>query len=99
LADIYILLLVCLIIWYFWFLRNVSEKAKVLTEKYCEDASLQFIAIARVKTRFSASKRLGIFIKTVYEFEFSGDGESSYVGHLTMNALKPEGFELPPYKV
>ncbi len=98
-SDVYLLLGFCLLIWYFWFLRNVAEKARSLTEQHCQKQGLQFIAIARSKTRFSSSKRQGIFIKCVFEFEFSGDGESSYKGYLTMNGLKPANFELPPYKV
>ena len=99
LGDIYILLSLCSVIWYFWYLRNVAETARKLTEQYCEQHKLQYIAIARSKTRLSASKRLGVFIKSEFEFEFSGDGESSYTGILTMNGQKAAGFELPPYKV
>lgn len=97
-VDIYILLGVCIIIWYFYFLRKVAERARALTEQYCEQNGIQFIAIARSKTSLGASKRLGIYLRSTFEFEFSGDGESSYTGTLTMNGVKPNNFDTPPYK-
>ena len=97
-AEIWVLLIACTIIWYFNHLRKVAEKARKVATQHCEQLELQFIAIARVKTRFSASKRLGIFVKSDFQFEFSGDGESSYKGILHMHGLKPAGFDMPAYK-
>lgn len=98
-AEIYVLLLAFLIIWYFISLRKVAERARTLTEQHCQQNNLQFIAIARTKTGFGFSKRQGLFIKSVFEFEFSGDGESSYLGYLTMHGNKAVDFNLPAYKV
>lgn len=98
-AEIYVLLFAFLIIWYFIFLRKVAERARALAEQHCQQNSLQFIAIARTKTGVGCSKRQGLFIKSVFEFEFSGDGESSYSGYLTMHGVKPFNFDLPAYKV
>lgn len=98
-TEIYVLLLAFLIIWYFISLRKIAERARILAQQYCKQNSLQFIAIARTKTSVGISKRQGIFIKSIFEFEFSGDGESSYQGYLTMHGNKPLDFELPAYKV
>ncbi len=98
-TEIYFLLLVCLIIWYFTFSRNVAERARGLAKQHCEEQGLQFIAIARSKTSIGSNKRQGIFFRLVFDFEFSGDGESSYIGQLVMNGTKPGGFTLPPYKI
>ena len=98
-AEIYVLLFAFLIIWYFVFLRKVAERARALAKQHCEQNSLQFIAIARTKTGVGSSKRQGLFIKSIFEFEVSGDGESSYTGSLTMHCVKPINFDLPAYKV
>lgn len=98
-AEIYFLLLVCLIIWYFAFSRKVAERARGLAEQHCQQNGLQFIAIARSKTSVGSNKQDGVFIRFIFDFEFSGDGESSYIGKLTMNGIKVGGFELPAYKI
>ncbi|OUS32731.1 hypothetical protein A9Q98_01010 [Thalassotalea sp. 42_200_T64] len=98
-AEIYFLLFAFLIVWYFISLRKIAERARALTTQHCEQQGLQFIAIARCKTGVGSSKRQGIFIKSVFEFEFSGDGESSYKGYLTMHGNKPVNFDLPAYKI
>ena len=97
--NIYYLLIVCLIYWYFIYIRKISENARKIANNYCEKESLQFIAIARNSTRLKFSKKEGIHFYSIFDFEFSGDGESSYNGLLSLNGLKLEQMHLPPYKI
>ncbi|GAA0815844.1 DUF3301 domain-containing protein [Colwellia sp. D2M02] len=97
--NIYYLLIAFLIAWYFIYLRKVSECAKVHVDNYCKKSGLQFIALARRTSRFSVTKEHGACIKSVFDFEFSGDGESNNQGTLTLCGLKLEQVVLPAYKI
>lgn len=97
--NIYYVLFVCLILWYFIYLRKVSEFALLHTKKYCENEGIQFISLARKSSRFKFNTKLGPHWISNFEFEFSGNGESSYIGEVTLKGYKLEKFELPPYKI
>lgn len=97
--NIYYLLIVCLVCWYFVFLRKVSESAKKHANSYCQKEQLQFIALARRSSRFTFSKHQGFYLASIFDFEFSGDGESSYQGQLFLQGLKLDQVVLPPYRV
>ena len=97
--NIYYLLIVALIFWYFIYLRKVSEFARSYINKYCEKESLQFIAVARRSSRLSFSKRQGIHWVSIFDFEFSGDGDSQYQGALTLKGYKLDTINIPTYRI
>ena len=97
--NIYFLLIIGLIFWYFVYLRKVSEFAGLHANKYCENEQLQFIAIARRSSKLRFSKRDGIYWYSVFDLEFSGDGESKHQGVLCLKGYKLERVELPVYRV
>lgn len=97
--NIYYLLFFCLLCWYFIYLRQVSEAAKRHLNSYCKQAGLQVIALARRSSRIKFSKKYGLCIYSIFDFDFSGDGESSNQGTLTLHGLKLENVELPAYRV
>jgi len=97
--NIYYLLFFFLVCWYFIYLRQVSEMAKKHLERYCKEASLQFIALARRSSRFKFSKKHGFCVYSVFDFEFSGDGESNNQGIITLYGLKLDNLDLPAYRV
>lgn len=97
--NIYYLLLVCLIIWYFIYLRKVSEVARIHAQNYCEQNQLQFIAIARQSSRLTFNKKYGLVWLSLFDIEFSGDGESSNSAVLSLYGLKFGSVDIPPYRV
>jgi hypothetical protein len=97
--NIYYLLFFFLLCWYFIYLRQVSEAAKRHLENYCQQTSLQFIALARRSSRLKFSKKYGLCVYSVFDFEFSGDGESNNQGILTLYGLKLDKVDLPAYRV
>ena len=97
--NIYILLFVFLICWYFSYLRKVSEFARKHASNYCEQTSLQFITIARKFSRPKFDKEHGLYFLSVFEFEFSGDGESSSTGELSLRGIRLDQVNLPAYKI
>ena len=97
--NIYYLLLFCLFCWYFVYLRQVSEAAKRHITRYCKDGELQFISIARRSSRVKFTKQHGLCIYSVFDFDFSGDGESNNEGYLVLYGLKLEQVHVPAYRV
>ncbi len=97
--NIYYLLVVCLFLWYFIYLRKVSECALRHIKSYCKKENLQFISLARHSSRLSFSKDLGPHWNSVFDFEFSGDGESSYQGQATLKGYKLDNIHVPMYKI
>ena len=97
--NIYYLLIVCLILWYFVYLRRVSEYALIHVNTYCNKENLQFISLARKSSRFKFNKALGPHWISIFEFEFSGDRESSYTGEIKLKGYKLDEVNLPPYKI
>lgn len=97
--NIYYLLGIFLIFWYFIYLRKVSEAARIHANKYCEDSQLQFIAIARRSSRLSLNKKHGLVWFSLFDIEFSGDGESSNHATLSLYGLKLDNVDIPPYRV
>lgn len=97
--NIYFLLIVCLIFWYFIYLRKISEYARGHINNYCETENLQFISLARKSSRISFNKQQGPHWVSIFEFEFSGDGESSYLGEMTLKGYKVDKVTMPPYKI
>lgn len=97
--NIYYLLLFCLFCWYFVYLRQVSEAAKRHLKRYCKDGDLQLLSIARRSSRFKFTKRHGPCIYSIFDFDFSGDGESNNQGTLTLYGLKLEEVNVPAFRV
>lgn len=97
--NIYYLLIFFLFAWYFVYLRQVSEAAKRHVNRFCTDGDIQFIAIARRSSRLKFTKQQGLCLYSIFDFEFSGDGESNNNGHLTLFGLKLEQVHVSPYRV
>ena len=85
--------------WHFMYQRKMAESARRYIVNYCEKNQLQFISIAKLKTRLGFSKREGLLWKNDYHFEFSGDGESRYEGTLTMHGVRVYNIDMPVYRV
>lgn len=97
--NIYILLFVCLVFWYFIYLRKVAEFARIHVNHYCEKERLQYLSIARLSSRLKFNKRLGIHWFSIFEFEFSGDGESKYTGKISLRNYKLDEIDTPAYRI
>ncbi|MGJ8691193.1 MAG: DUF3301 domain-containing protein [Thalassotalea sp.] len=98
-GNIYILLFVLVIFWYFIYLRKVAEMGKYHAQQYCKQENLQFIDVARRSSKLRFNKQFGIHWLSDFDFEFSGDGESKYKAEIIMRGLKLENIDVPPYRV
>ncbi len=97
--NVYILLLVCLVFWYFIYLRKVAEFARHHSQKYCKSENLQYLSSARVSSRLRFNKQMGIHWLSIFEFEFSGDGESQYTGRISLRNYKLDHIDVPAYRI
>jgi hypothetical protein len=97
--EIWIAMLFFCIGWHFYHQRKLAESARRYIAKYCEENTLQFMSIAKLKARIVIDKKRGIQWENHYHFEFSGDGESSYEGTLTLRGTKVKDIDMPVYRV
>lgn len=97
--NIYYLLVIGILCWYFIYLRKVSEAALVHANRYCEQSQLQFMAIARRSSRLTFNKKHGLVWFSLFDIEFSGDGESSNHATLSLYGLTLDNIDIPPYRV
>ncbi len=97
--NIYYLLFAFLICWYFIYLRKIAEAAKRHVQLYCQQNKLQFIDIARRKSRLSFTTKNGLFWSSTFDFHFSGDGEASYQGVMTLQGLKLQDITTPAFRI
>ncbi|MDP7591517.1 MAG: DUF3301 domain-containing protein [Litorilituus sp.] len=97
--NIYYLLFFSLLCWYFIYLRKIAEAGRMHAKRYCENNGLQFIAIARRSSQLSFTKQHGVAWRSVFDIEFSGDGESNNCATLTLLGLQLNNVDVPPYRV
>ncbi|MFM4701958.1 DUF3301 domain-containing protein [Aeromonas bivalvium] len=80
----------------FWHQRRQAELAWQYLRRYCQQHQLQLLSVARSHRQLAHGP---LRLLTCYQFEFSSDGESHYLGTLTMQGLKIAGVELPPHRL
>lgn len=97
--NIYLLLFVGLIFWYFIYLRKVSEFARLHINTYFKKEGLQFITIARRSSRLKFDSSYGLYWHSIFDVEFSGDGEASYQGEVSLRGYKLVAIDLPVYRI
>ena len=97
--NIYLLLFVFGIFWYFIYLRKVSEVARAQMKRYCDKEQLQFLSIARQSSKLRFNKKFGPHFLSLFDVEFSGDGESQYQGTISLRGYKLESIDFPAYRI
>lgn len=98
LANILILAIIIAIGFQFWRLRGISEAVIPLIKQYCEKEQLQFLALARTKTRLG-SHRGKIDWRITYNLHFSSDGENEYIGTIQTIGRRITSIDLPVFKI
>lgn len=98
LGDAILLLLVGFVVLLFWQGRRQAEHARRYVEQYCKKHQLQFLDIAWQSGR-PAKRARHIGWLSTYEFGFSSDGESRYVGQATLLNLRLVEVNVPPHRV
>ncbi|MEH6711524.1 MAG: DUF3301 domain-containing protein [Paraglaciecola polaris] len=97
LFDLTLFLVILLVVFQFWRMRAITEKANLHLAQYCDQHGLQLISVARNKTRLG-SYRGKLDWQSSFIFEFSGNGENSYQGTLSMAGQHVLEVETPAYR-
>jgi len=84
--------------WLFWQTRLLAETAKLATTEYAEKHGLQILTLARLSLKPSRNERGRFCWKAQYQFEFSSDGESYYIGNIIVNGKRVISIETPAYR-
>lgn len=98
LGTLVVLLLAGFLIFQFWRLRGIAERAVTFAKDYCKKHNLQYISLARSNTKIAIHKgRIDWHVR--YQMAFCSDGESEYVGALELHGNTVVNVELPVYRV
>lgn len=98
LTDVVVLLAAFVVIAQFWHIRAITETANRYLAKFCEERGLQLLSVARFKTRVAMHRGKPDW-HTVFEFEFSGNGEDKYNGKLEMKGKQAVDVDMPAYRI
>jgi len=98
LLNIIGLLILAFIFWLFWQTRVMAELAKLSADNYGEKHGLQILALARTQLKPSRNEKGHFCWRASYQFEFSSDGESYYIGHIVINGQKVVSIDTPAYR-
>lgn len=98
LLNIIGLLILLTVGWLFWQTRLLAETAKMATNNYADKHGLQILALARTKLAPSRNSKGSFCWKAYYQFEFSSDGESYYIGTIIINGKTVISIDTPAYR-
>ncbi|MDP2560527.1 DUF3301 domain-containing protein [Psychrobium sp. 1_MG-2023] len=98
LLEILSLLVLITVVWLFWQTRVMAEIVKTAITDYCEQHNLQLLAVARLKLKPSRNSHGRFCWQAKYQFEFSSDGESYYIGYAVINGKQILNIETPAYR-
>ena len=98
LLNIIGLLILLTVGWLFWQTRILAETAKNATNDYGDKYNLQILTLARIKLLPSRNSKGRFCWKAIYQFEFSSDGESYYIGTITVNGNNVLSIDTPAYR-
>ena len=99
--DIYslaILLAIFAVALQFWRLRGIAESTIAFAQRYCEKEGLQFMSLARTRTRMSIVRGKPDW-HINYQLEFSSDGETQYIGNIRTHGKQILSVDLPVFRV
>ena len=98
LINILLLSLIIAISFQFWRLRGISESIISFAKHYCKKEGLQYIALARIKTRPGVYKGQ-LDWRITYSLHFSSDGENEYVGKIETIGKSVFKVDLPVFRM
>ena len=98
LGDAILLLAVALAFVLFWQGRRQAEQARRYIERYCKQQQLQFLDMAWQGGKIAKYQRYIGWLSR-YEFAFSSDGESRYIGQAKLLNMRLVEITTPPYRL
>lgn len=97
-GPVLLLLLISTICYLFWMQRKQDERARQLAKQLCKQQELQMLDCGRNGHSFRRVNGRLRFI-TLYQVDFSADGESRYPAELLLNGMRLAAFNLPTHRI
>lgn len=84
-----------------WRHINISQAAKTVAWKHCENAGVQLLDQSIILKKISIAKSTSsiVALRRLYAFEFSTVGDIRYSGRVSMVGNQVEQIELSPFKI
>lgn len=97
-GSVFLLLIIGSICYAFWLQRKQDERAIAVARQLCQQQQLQMLDCGRTGHSFrKINGRLRLL--TLYQVDFSGDGESRYQAELLLSGMRLAEFNLPAYRI
>lgn len=97
-GPVFLLLIISSLCYLFWQQRKQDERAVVIARQLCQQQQLQLLDCGRSGHSFRRINGRLRFI-TLYQVDFSGDGESRYQAELLLSGMRLAAFNLPAYRI
>ncbi|MBU1310587.1 MAG: DUF3301 domain-containing protein [Gammaproteobacteria bacterium] len=97
-GPVLLLLVISSLCYLFWQQRKQDERAVVIARQLCQQQQLQLLDCGRSGHSFRRINGRLRFI-TLYQVDFSGDGESRYQAELLLSGMRLAAFNLPAYRI
>ena len=97
-GSVLLLLAIGTVCYLFWMQRKQAERAIVVARQLCQQQQLQLLDCGRSGHSFRKINGRLRFI-TLYQVDFSGDGESRYQAELLLSGMRLAAFNLPAYRI
>lgn len=97
-GSVLLLLVIGTVCYLFWMQRKQDERAIVVARQLCQQQQLQLLDCGRSGHSFRKINGRLRFI-TLYQVDFSGDGESRYQAELLLSGMRLAAFNLPAYRI
>lgn len=97
-GSVLLLLFISTICYLFWLQRKQDERAVLLARQLCQQQQLQMLDCGRSGHSFRVIQNRRRFI-TLYQVDFSADGESRYQAELLLSGMRLAAFNLPAHRI
>ncbi|MDX1677096.1 DUF3301 domain-containing protein [Arsukibacterium sp.] len=97
-GPVLLLLFISTVCYLFWLQRKQDERARLLAKQLCQQQQLQMLDCGR--NGHSLRKINGrLRFTTLYQVDFSADGESRYPAELVLSGMRLAAFNLPAHRI
>lgn len=100
-GDVFLLIFVALIGWYWWSAQGVKDRALQAAKKHCKEMEVQLlddsVALQRLWLRKDDRGVLRVWRR--FHFEFTATGEERYQGSVELLGLSVDALQLAPHRI
>lgn len=101
LSDLFGLLIISLVGYYWWHSKGVKEQTLKVVSRHCDKLDLQLLdqSIALRGLWFKRDKTGNLRFWRSYTFDFSSQGDDRYQGRIVLIGKQIESVDLDPHRI